>query len=90
MLHFIMAETHRKILGLNPLEISTTAPQAPLVADRMLREFSFNKLARGAMNLLPYGRIQAGAAFFSKGFLQASLFFLSILMVLSGPAICFR
>jgi radical SAM protein with 4Fe4S-binding SPASM domain len=67
MLHLIMAETRCKILGQNPLEISTTAPQAPLVADRILREFSFNQLARGAMNLLPYGRIQAGAAFFSKG-----------------------
>ncbi len=67
MLHFIIAETHCKILGQNPLEISTTAPQAPLVADRILREFSINKLTRGAMNLLPYGRIQAGAAFFSKG-----------------------
>ena len=67
MLHLIMAETRCKILGRSPLEISTTAPQAPLVADRILREFSFNELARGAMNLLPYGRIQAGAAFFSKG-----------------------
>jgi len=67
MLHLIMAETRCKILGESPLEISTTAPQAPLVADRILREFSFNQLARGAMNLLPYGRIQAGAAFFSKG-----------------------
>jgi radical SAM protein with 4Fe4S-binding SPASM domain len=67
MLHFIIAETRCKILGENPLEISTTAPQAPLVADRILREFSFNQLARGAMNLLPYGRIQAGAAFFSRG-----------------------
>ncbi len=67
MLNLIMAETRCKILGENPLEISTTAPQAPLVADRILREFSFNQLARGAMNLLPYGRIQAGAAFFSKG-----------------------
>ena len=67
MLHLIMAETRGKILGENPLEISTTAPQAPLIADRILREFSFNQLARGAMNLLPYGRIQAGAAFFSKG-----------------------
>jgi len=67
MLHLIMAETRSKILGESPLEISTTAPQAPLIADRILREFSFNQLARGAMNLLPYGRIQAGAAFFSKG-----------------------
>lgn len=67
MLHLIMTETRCKMLGESPLEISTTAPQAPLVADRILREFSFNQLARGAMNLLPYGRIQAGAAFFSKG-----------------------
>jgi radical SAM protein with 4Fe4S-binding SPASM domain len=67
MLHLIMAETRCKILGQSPLEISTTAPQAPLVADRLLRELSFNQLVRGAMNLLPYGRIQAGAAFFSKG-----------------------
>ncbi len=67
MLYLIMAETRCKILGQSPLEISTTAPQAPLVADRILREFSFNQLAQGAMNLLPYGRIQAGAAFFSKG-----------------------
>jgi len=67
MLHLIMAETRGKMLGKNPLEISTTAPQAPLIADRILREFSFNQLVRGAMNLLPYGRIQAGAAFFSRG-----------------------
>ncbi len=67
MLHLIMAETRCKILDQSPLEISTTAPQAPLIADRILREFSFNQLARGAMNLLPYGRIQAGAAFFSRG-----------------------
>lgn len=67
MLYLIMAETRRKMFGESPLEISTTAPQAPLVADRILREFSFNELARGAMHLLPYGRIQSGAAFFSKG-----------------------
>ncbi len=67
MLNLIMAETRCKILGENHLEISTTAPQAPLVADRILRKFSFNQLALGAMNLLPYGRIQAGAALFSKG-----------------------
>jgi len=67
MLHLIIAETRSKILDESPLEISTTAPQAPFVADRILREFSFNQLARGTMNLLPYGRIQAGAAFFSKG-----------------------
>ncbi len=67
MLDLIIAENRCKILRESPLEISTTAPQAPLVTDRMLREFSFNQLVRGAMNLLPYGRIQAGAAFFSKG-----------------------
>jgi len=67
MLHLTMAETRCKILGESPLEISTTAPQAPLVADRILNEFSFNQLVKGAMKLLPYGRIQAGAAFFSKG-----------------------
>jgi radical SAM protein with 4Fe4S-binding SPASM domain len=67
ILYLIMGETRCKILGESPLEISTTAPQAPLVADRILKEFSFNQLARGAMNLLPYGRIQAGAAFFSRG-----------------------
>ncbi len=67
MLNLITGETRCKILGESPLEMSTTAPQAPLIADRIMREFSFNQLARGSTNLLPYGRIQAGAAFFSKG-----------------------
>ncbi|NIO05794.1 MAG: radical SAM protein, partial [Proteobacteria bacterium] len=53
MLHLLTTETRSKILGQSSLEISTTAPQGPLIADRILREFSFNQLVRGAMNLLP-------------------------------------
>ncbi|NIQ40423.1 MAG: radical SAM protein [Proteobacteria bacterium] len=67
ILHLLTKETRSKILGQSPLEISTTAPQGPLIADTVLKEFSLNQLIIGTMNLLPYGRIQAGAAFFSRG-----------------------